>query len=164
MSLLSRRRLFAAIGGSAVALLPARPAGAVFPDTAPGRLVTLGVARRVFDSREPGFLGGKLAAGEGRTINVSVWPAGFATAVFLNLTVTETEGAGFLRVHPADESGEPAVQVHSNINWSSAGVTLANLVLTQVGQENSVVVECRGVGRTHVVLDVFGYVPYEPSV
>ena len=163
MSLLSRRRLFAAIGGSAVAFLPARPAAAVFPDTPPGRLVTLGVARRVYDSREPGSLGGKLGPGQGRTIIVAVWPSGFATAVFLNLTATETEGAGFLRVYAADESGDPAVPVHSNINWSTSGLTLANLVLTQVGQENSVVIECGGVGRTQAIVDVLGYVPYEPA-
>ena len=54
-------------------------------------------------------------------------------AAFLNVTITATEGAGFLRVSASDSSGERPVPVTSNINWSEAGQTLANLVLTTVG-------------------------------
>jgi hypothetical protein len=56
--------------------------------------------------------------------------------------------------------GHWSVQRHSNINRSAGGQTLANLVLTQVGQESGVVFECGGVGRAHIVVDVMGYVPF----
>jgi hypothetical protein len=48
----------------------------------------------------------------------------------------------------------------SNINWQPTNQTLANLVLTTVGGENALEVHCDGGGRTHIIVDVFGYVPY----
>ena len=82
-----------------------------------------------------------------------------ASAVFVNLTITETEGAGFLVVTGSDATGQVPEPTTSNINWWSTGQTLANLVLTPLGFENSISIGCAGVGRTHVICDVCGYVP-----
>ena len=84
----------------------------------------------------------------------------FLMAAFLNVTITETEGSGFLRVSGTDSSGERPIPVTSNVNWSQNGQTLANLVLTTVGSEAGVDIFAGGAGRTHVVVDVQGYVPF----
>jgi hypothetical protein len=77
------------------------------------------------------------------------------------VTVTETEGAGFLRVFASDLSGEQPVPETSNVNWSANGLTLANLALTGVGGESGVEIFCGGAGRTHVIVDLQGYVPFD---
>ena len=66
-----------------------------------------------------------------------------------------------MRVTGTDSSGEQPVPATSNVNWSQAGQTLANLVLTSVGSEFGVDIFAGGNGRTHVVVDVQGYVPSE---
>ena len=48
----------------------------------------------------------------------------------------------------------------SKVNWPSAGATLANLGLPRVGGENSIEIRCGGAGRTHVIVDSQGYVPF----
>ena len=106
------------------------PARAAQPS---GPLITLLTPLRIYDSRTDTVLlgGAKLAAGNAITVAVSVPDeTRLLMAAFLNVTITETEGAGFLRVSGTDSSGERPVPVTSNINWSQAGQTLANLVLT----------------------------------
>lgn len=160
---ISRRRLLAGAGtasASAVLLGPhpasasARPAGevvAIFPV-------------RVYDSRTDTSIldRRKFRDGDAVSINVAAAyeasPSGYASAIFGNVTITETEGSGYLTIQGADYSGEGPTAVHSNINWWQSGITMANSFLSQVGAEHSIVVSCRG-GRTHVVVDVFGYVP-----
>ena len=39
-------------------------------------------------------------------------------------------------------------------------MTLANLALSTVGGENSIAVYCLGLGRSHVIVDIEGYVPF----
>ena len=58
-----------------------------------------------------------------------------------------------------DLTGERPIPSTSNINWSTSGVTLANMALTAVGGENAVAIHCDGGGRTHFIVDVYGYVP-----
>lgn len=157
----TRRRLLISGGAAAAAvpLLAARPAAA----SATGALTTLLSPVRVFDSREPGnFFGRKLAAGDIVAVAVSAAYQGddVASAVFVNVTVTQTEGAGYLAIVGEDLSGEQPPPTTSNINWSVANITLANLCLTTVGGENSIAVWCRGQGRAHVIVDVQGYVPF----
>ena len=82
-------------------------------------------------------------------------------SVFLNLTITETEGAGFLTAFPANQSDEQTMPQTSNVNWSQDGQTLANLALSGVGDESGVQVFCGGLGRTHFIVDIQGYVPFE---
>jgi len=81
-------------------------------------------------------------------------------AAFLNVTVTQTEGSGFLRVTGSDLSGERPDAKTSNINWFAPNQTLANLALTSVGGENGIQVFCGGGGKTHVVVDIMGYIPF----
>ena len=164
--LFSRRRMIVAGGAAAVAApLAGRTALAASPQA--GTLVTLLTPVRVFDSRDASsVLGGvKFEAGDNVAVNVSAGFDGvdFALAVFANVTITETEGAGFLTVWGADESGTLTPPETSNVNWAAEGLTLANLALTTVGNENSIEIRCGGAGRAHVIVDIQGYVPFEPT-
>ena len=156
----TRRGLLGA--GGAAAAIP-RAAGAPAAAAVGGTLKTLSNPVRVFDSRAPGnFFGRKLAAGDVVAVAVSGAYEGddIASAVFVNVTITQTEGAGYLAVVGEDLSGEQPPPTTSNINWSAAGLTLANLALTTVGGEHSIAIWCRGGGRAHVIVDVQGYVPF----
>jgi hypothetical protein len=136
---------------------------AAAPDVT-GQLVVLRAPVRLFDSRTtpPSLGGGKLATGSSVAVTVVAdVPNGVVAAAFLNCTITETEGSGFLVLRPSDLSGEVPLPNTSNINWSTSGQTLANLVLTAIGGENAVEVHAGGLaGRTHVVVDLQGYIPF----
>jgi len=161
--LFTRRGIVLAAGGAATmspVVLHSSPASAAQPS---GPLITLLTPLRIYDSRTDTVLlgGAKLAAGQAITVAVSVPDeTRFLLAAFLNVTITETEGSGFLRVSGTDSSGERPIPVTSNVNWSQNGQTLANLVLTTVGSEAGVDIFAGGAGRTHVVVDVQGYVPF----
>jgi hypothetical protein len=157
--MLTRRELCVAVGGAAAVLLPHQSAGA---QTTPagGPLVALTTPVRVFDSRVDSPFPGHRKLQSGETVGVSVGTVvQFPQSVFLNVTITETEGAGYLVVFASDLTGERPIPSTSTINWWMSGMTLANLALTAVGGENTVAVHCDGGGRTHVVIDVYGYVP-----
>ena len=109
---------------------------------------------RFLDSRNGvGNWQGRL--GVGQTIDVVV--AGVAgvpstaTAVILNLTVTDPAAAGFVTVFPCGQ----AVPVASNLNFV-AGQTVANLVAVKVGDNRSVCVYSST--RAHVVADLAAFV------
>lgn len=160
--LLSRRAMVAA--GGAAALAPVGFATIARAAPTSGSLVTLLTPIRIFDSRIDDVPLGraKLVSGNTVTVNVAVPDESrFLTAVFLNVTITETEGAGFLRVSGTDSSGDRPPPATSNVNWSHSGQTLANLALTSVGSESGVDIFAGGDGRTHVVVDVQGYVPFD---
>lgn len=159
--ILSRRRMI--VSGGVVAAVPLVSSGRAAAASTPG-LVTLQSPVRVFDSRDPSsVLGGeKLDSGQSVAITVSGAYQGddLATAVFANITVTATEGWGYLVVRPEDLSGEQPWPSTSNVNWSSSGLTLANLAFSAVGGEHAIEVRCDGGGRTHVICDIQGYVPF----
>ncbi len=166
---MNRRAFFSAGIGSlgAVALAPAAASrAAVAPAPIGGQLVTLLSPIRVFDSRNDAVPLGrrKLRSGESVAVTVSSafadTPSGFALSVFVNCTVTQTEGSGYLVIRGSDLSGEVPLPKTSNINWSAPNQTLANLVLSTVGGESALEVHCDGGGATHVIVDVLGYVPY----
>ncbi len=98
-----------------------------------------------------------LALGAGRSMGVKVVrsdlgvPAG-AKAVTLNVTVTEPQAAGFLRVYPCGE----AMPATSNVNFV-AGQTVANAVTVGVGKDGQVCLFSSA--TTHVVVDYSGYFP-----
>ena len=166
--MLTRRRLIRA-GGAGALLAPVLLPRAAHAEEG-GHLVTLLTAARVYDSREsPGpfhFNGRKLQPGDAPNISVGLAVGGGATlAVFLNVTVTETESAGFLTLVPTDLSGERPLPLTSNINWWEDGQTIGNAGLVAVGGENSIEVHLRGGSagrppRAHVIIDVQGYVPF----
>jgi hypothetical protein len=82
---------------------------------------------------------------------------------FINLTVTQTVGAGFLTVRAFDGPLRPdRPVVTSNINWSSDGQTIANSSLVPLGYENLAELICTG-GETHFIIDVQGYLSSLPA-
>lgn len=164
--LFTRRRVLVA-GGAAAAAPLATTGRASAGAAGNGSLKTLGTPVRVFDTRLPdNFVGRKLAPGDVVAVAVSgaYEDDDIASAVFVNVTITATEGAGFLSVVAEDLSGERPPPTTSNINWSADGVTLANLALTTVGGENSIAIWCGGApnARAHVIVDVQGYVLFVP--
>jgi hypothetical protein len=115
---------------------------------------------RVYDSRHSS----KLHNGDSRTITIAnginasgavdaanLVPAG-ATAISVNVTVTQTEGGGNVTVYPAGV----ALPLASTANWFATGQTLANSVQVKISAGRQVIVHCSGTA-THVVLDVGGY-------
>jgi hypothetical protein len=118
---------------------------------------------RLFDSRQPDSLlgGAKLSDGDIVSIIAAAPDVDMVETVFINLTITETEGAGFLSVRASVARDDVPDPTTSNINWTSPGVTLANAALSGVGQEQSIDVHCTGVGAaTHLIVDLQGYVPF----
>lgn len=107
---------------------------------------------RVLDTRDgTGARQGALTSGEAVTVRVAGrgGTAGSASAVVMNLTVTEAEASGFLRATPAGVA--PAMT--SNVNHEP-GDTVANSAIVAVGDRE---ITFDGVGAKHVVGDVTGY-------
>ena len=110
--------------------------------------------QRLFDTRSgQGVRAGKLGADEAVDLMVAgaVGVPARATAVVMNLGVTEPENPGFLRLTP---KGAPAATT-SNVNFF-AGDTVPNLVVCQLGTDGSVTLDGAGHGK-HAFGDVFGY-------
>ena len=163
--LFTRRRILGAGGVAALLPMGARPATAagIPNEIIGGPVVTLRTPARMYDSRtDVPSSGTKIGPGE--SIAVTVAPGDFAIAVFLNCSITETEGSGYLVLRPSDLSGEVPFPPTSNINWWTSGVTLGNAALVGVGGENAIEVACRGAGRTHFIIDLQGYVPFVASI
>ncbi|MEL6891416.1 MAG: hypothetical protein AAFP84_07460 [Actinomycetota bacterium] len=134
----------------------------VGPDTA-GALHAIDPVR-VYDSR----FSTPLATGTNRTIDVSdsidpttgavvdtdVVPEG-ATAVAFNVTITATTGVGFLQVAPGGFSTSTA----STINWSGAGVTIANGSISKLDAQRQLALLSGpvGAGTTEAIIDITGY-------
>ncbi len=161
-----------------VAGFPGRPAVAediplrtwTVPSGKSGSISTLGDAGspgvfvpfspcRVADTRAGfGFTGSygppSIAGGTTRTMNVVTSSctgiAANATAVSLNFTVTNTQGAGFISVYPA---GGAAATV-STLNYVG-GQTLANAAIVPLGATGITI--AAGVAGTDVIVDVNGY-------
>src|SRR5262249_11115012 len=102
----------------------------------------------------------KLQPGQSFAVTVPSLDGSPVLAAYLNVTITQTVGAGYLVITASDLSGERPFPPTSNINWSTSGQTLANLVLTTVGGEKCVQVHAEGSGPTDVVVDLQGYVPF----
>lgn len=74
-----------------------------------------------------------------------------ATAVILNVTVTDTTRASFLTVYPSTATRPTA----SDLNWK-AGVTVPNLVVATLGSTGAITFYNQS-GSADVVVDLFGY-------
>jgi len=112
----------------------------------PGAFAAVSPIARVLDTRTTG---GKLQPDEERVVDLGV--RGAVGAAVINLTVTETEVAGFVAVFPADV----AYPGNSSINWSASDQNIANGVITSVDTTGKVKLR-GGVNPTHVVIDVQG--------
>lgn len=112
---------------------------------------------RVADTRGPiGPYGGPaLVAGEPRLFTLA-GRCGIpetATAVSLNLTVTQPTALGHVTVYPAG-SPQPAT---STLNYRP-GQTRANNAIVSVGSTGAITVVCgQASGTTHFIIDVNGY-------
>ena len=110
---------------------------------------------RILDTRTDGK-----TLGPGDSLSLTVTggsvPAA-ASAVALNVTVTDTTASSFLTVYPAGDA-RPLV---SNLNWV-AHETVPNLVIVAVGAGGQVTFY-NDAGSTDVVVDLQGYFAPEPS-
>jgi hypothetical protein len=152
MKRLSRRSLVAGIGGAAAATaavqLPkldasATPAGATVQLVAP--------PERIADTRSDGT--GRISASHSLDMFVPGLIGTGVVGALLNITITETLGAGFV-VANADNASAP--NPTSNINWSADGQTLANLALVPAVGTRGITLTVGGPGSTQAVVDLVG--------
>ncbi len=110
---------------------------------------------RLFDTRDgTGVRAGKILDRVPVDIEVAGHagvPASGATAVVMNLAVTEPESRGYLRVTPKGA----AVRETANVNFFP-GDTVPNLVICKLGDGGQITIDGRGDG-SHAVGDVFGW-------
>jgi len=92
----------------------------------------------------------KLGAGATMTLTVPGLPAA-ATAVALNVTVTNPTADSYLSVYPGG-SGQPNA---SNLNYV-AGQTIPNMVVVPLGPGGTVTL-FNAAGTVHVIADLVGY-------
>jgi hypothetical protein len=165
---MSRRSVLG--GGGALALAPmvfdGVRAGAASSAVRTGPVHVLIEPVRVFDSRTTPTSSGGGRLSSGRSIGVpfgaavdAVSPGDSPAAVWANITVTGTLGAGYLVVRPSDPTGLAPLPNTSNVNWSMDGQTLANLLLVAIGDETYIEIHCGGTGSTHVIVDLQAYIP-----
>jgi len=96
--------------------------------------------------------------GRGASLNLTVTGGSVpttATAVALNVTVTDTTASSYLSVYPSGAT-RPVV---SSLNWTR-GRTVANLVIVPVGADGQVTF-FNDLGSTAVIADLEGY--FSPS-
>lgn len=128
------------------------------PDVA-GSLHVLDSPVRVYDSRpgEGPDVGAqtKISNGEERVVGMGVWWGAGAPArtraVLVNLTVTQTSAAGWIAAFKNGVAWGGA----SNLNWSAANQTMANMAVVNVDTARRITV--RAAGSAHVIVDVVGY-------
>ncbi len=131
-----------------------------FCETAGDRMVSV-TPSRLFDTRTgAGIRPGKLqhlVPVDVQVAGLAGVPAAGATAVVMNLTVTEPSAPGFLRMTPA---GRTPAQT-SNVNFF-ANDTVPNLVICQLGDGGRITLDSAG-ESAHALADVFGYFGAEGS-
>ena len=95
---------------------------------------------------------GTLGAGQSMTVQVTgiAGIPGTATAVAINVTVTNTTANGFLSVNPA--ATPPTT---SDLNWL-AGETVPNLVIAKVSSAGTITIY-NYTGSADVIVDVMGW-------
>jgi 2',3'-cyclic-nucleotide 2'-phosphodiesterase (5'-nucleotidase family) len=158
----------------AMALTPSPPfapasaaqIGAVWPSTA---ITAAGAGDAAFTPRVERLLDTRSTAKvkPAETVDVPVVGASAApvdaSAVVLNVTITDTTGPGFVSVYPKPSARElsaattPA-RTTSSMNADEVGQTRANHVTVAIGDEGKVQVYTEG--GTHVIVDLVGY--YRP--
>ena len=122
---------------------------------------------RVFDSRNAGFpTPGVFAAGSSRAVSVKdgrnqttgavtladAVPNG-ATAVTFNVTATNTAGGNFLAVAPGDAASTDV----STVNWSAAGVSIANASVVKLDATRQLKIFAGPGGSFDAIVDITGY-------
>lgn len=108
---------------------------------------------RIVDSRIGLGLPAALAAGTATPVKatgVGGVPANGVAAVVVNLTVTGTQGIGYVKVTPSGGTSEV-----SSLNVESVNQTLPNLVTVPVSPTG--MIDLFSQSSTHVIIDVLGY-------
>lgn len=129
------------------------PGAVDIPTPAASKFVPL-APTRVFDTREPGPATGFVGAGETRTVTFA-GQAGIPTdgvvAVAFNLTVTQSNGPGYVTVAPSGDARPDT----SNVNTIRAGQTAPNLVVVPLGDAGAL--DFFSSSGAHLIGDVVGY-------
>ena len=110
---------------------------------------------RKLDTRQPGPLTGRIVNGSTKVLPLTPeLPAG-ASLALVNLTVTNTEGFGFLTLYPAGQTAPGT----SSINWYTTGQTVANSATVAVSAGGAVAIHGGGAGaaKADVIVDLLGY-------
>jgi hypothetical protein len=102
---------------------------------------------RIYDSRGPSFTNARLSAGQQVTIN-SGQPG--ASAVGVNIVMTDTVGAGFLTAWPSGPRPNTSV-----INSTNPGENVANFLLIPVAPNGTF--QIFTLNPTHIVIDIMGF-------
>jgi hypothetical protein len=134
---------------------------AVSPTTS-GTTQLLNEPLRAYDSRTAPD--GKLTAGSTRVISLATGldaagnphlavPPG-ATGALLRVTITDAEGAGFLKVYSNALATPPAT---SSVNWYETGAIVGADPTVAVDATSKIKITAM-INATHVVIDVVGYV------
>jgi alpha-tubulin suppressor-like RCC1 family protein len=132
------------------------PAGSSFTPLVPGRLLESRPGATTVDGQAQGI--GLRAAGSVTELQVTGRdgiPAD-ASAVALNVTVTDAQGGGFVTVWPCG-TDEPNA---SSLNFV-AGQTIANAVITKIGVGGKVCLATTA--ATHLLADINGFYPAASS-
>jgi len=111
-------------------------------------------AARVYDSRNFGVIGPRMSR-DVQVRGIGGVPA-TATAVIVNLTVTQPTGSGYLSVH----AGGTAAPDTSNINFT-IGQSKARLAIVPLDALGRLRVSAGGSSAEHFIIDVQGY--FEPA-
>jgi len=139
-------------------LLAASVAGGLVATGGAQRLAAAGESRASYLSLEPARLldtrvGGAAPLGAGTTIVVATNRAG-ATAVGVNIALTETVGPGFVTAW-AGATPRPLASV---VNSSAAGENVSNFVIVPVADDGTFRLYTNA--ATHLVVDLMGaFVP-----
>jgi hypothetical protein len=126
-----------------------------------GQLNLLDEPLRAYDSRST--TDGKLVADTARVIDLSsglngsngsvpAVPIG-ARAALITLTVTQTNGSGFLKAYSSALTTPPAT---STINWTAPNSDIATSTTVAVDGSGKIAL-LAGLNGTHVIVDVVGY-------
>lgn len=143
------RKLQLAVTSTGDAELIVDVTGFFVPPGYPAASLYMPADERIYDSRTAD---GPLLPGESRVL--SIGGAGAPTAAAVNVTVTGTIGSGVLSV------AELASPDTSTINWTGAGQTVANAVVTDVGPGGTFTVTNNGGTSAEVIVDLTGtFVP-----
>ena len=138
-----------AVDGIDITLTPQIFTGLANParvlDTRPGQPVVTGGASG----------GGAIVGGTVREVQIGALAGvpGDAASVALNVTATNTTGPGYLTLFPCGQTAPTA----SNVNYTAAGQTTPNAVISRLGTDGKVCVYA--LTTTDVIIDVAGYFP-----
>ena len=150
-SFLRRGGLVAAGGVAATAattVLAASPAGAGTISSVPAYLPV--GPDRVYDSRQAS---GKLFPNQQRNLQTGILPEDLVLGITVNLTLTQTEGAGgFLSMFPGDIDWPGT----SSVNWFDPSQDLSNNAFVRIPDSGLITVRCGGTGPTQFVIDIIG--------